>query len=180
MEMTDYFISDTHFGHQKVLEFDNRPYDTIEQHDNALITKWNLFVRPQDTVYHLGDFGLGPIERLEEILSQLNGRIILIAGNHDKQVKKKLGLLFDSIHDYLEIKISRKKIILCHYPIEVWKMKEAGSIHLHGHCHGGSSRPARVEKGRYDMCVKLWDYKPVSEQEILLYHSEREVEDGED
>lgn len=51
----DYFISDLHFGHKNVLAFDNRPFDNIEQHDNALIRNWNNAVNIDDDVYILGD-----------------------------------------------------------------------------------------------------------------------------
>ena len=49
----DYFISDLHFGHVNCLAFDNRPFNTIEEHDEYLIDKWNETVKSDDNVYIL-------------------------------------------------------------------------------------------------------------------------------
>ena len=32
-----FFTSDTHFGHKNILNFCHRPFDSIEEHDQALI-----------------------------------------------------------------------------------------------------------------------------------------------
>ena len=61
---TVYVISDSHFGHANILTFERddgvrlRPFDNVEQMHDAMITKWNETVRPQDHVYHLGDFAI--------------------------------------------------------------------------------------------------------------------------
>lgn len=77
-----YFTSDTHFNHNSILKFCNRPFETIEEHDNKLIENWNSVVGLDDTVFHLGDFCFGGAPKWKEIRSQLNGHIILIVGNH--------------------------------------------------------------------------------------------------
>lgn len=51
----NYFISDLHIGHTNVLSFDNRPFKSIEEHDEALIKNWNSVVGMDDDVYLLGD-----------------------------------------------------------------------------------------------------------------------------
>lgn len=50
--------------------------------NEALIANWNAVVAPEDTVYVLGDFALAA-RAVEQILPRLNGRKILILGNHD-------------------------------------------------------------------------------------------------
>ncbi len=45
-----FYISDWHYGHANVLAFDNRPFKTIEEMDNALVERWNAVVKPGDTV----------------------------------------------------------------------------------------------------------------------------------
>lgn len=77
-----WFTSDTHFKHSKILEFCNRPFNTIEEHDQTLINNWNSVIGPDDTVFHLGDFVFGGFPKWKEIRDQLNGHIILIVGNH--------------------------------------------------------------------------------------------------
>lgn len=77
-----WFTSDTHFSHKNTLRYCGRPFWTKEQCDEAMIARWNAVVKPEDTVYHLGDVAMhtAPIVR---ILPRLNGKKILIVGNHD-------------------------------------------------------------------------------------------------
>ena len=78
-----YFIADTHFGDDALRRYENRPFETTEEMDAAMIAGWNKTVDAQDTIYHLGDFGAAGREA--EIVRQLSGRILLVKGNHDKQ-----------------------------------------------------------------------------------------------
>jgi calcineurin-like phosphoesterase family protein len=66
--------------------------------DDGLITLWNNVVGPKDSVYHLGDFGLGPKDRLKEICQSLNGFKYLIRGNHDGSKSKMLDIGFNEVH----------------------------------------------------------------------------------
>ncbi len=50
-----FLTSDTHFGHGRILELSHRPFDSIEQHDDEIVRRWNEVVGPKDTVIHLGD-----------------------------------------------------------------------------------------------------------------------------
>ena len=82
--MSDTFlIGDTHFGHRKIIQFeaDCRPFATIEEHDEALVDRWNRVVNKRDTVWHLGDvcFGWDSFRHL----GRLNGTKKLVLGNHD-------------------------------------------------------------------------------------------------
>lgn len=77
-----YFTSDTHYYHNNVIKYCSRPYQSVEEMDEALIKNWNDVVRPEDTVYVLGDFSLS-FRAVELISSRLMGNKILIPGNHD-------------------------------------------------------------------------------------------------
>lgn len=81
--MKIFIISDTHFGHENIIRYCNRPFHSVEEMDDVLIKNWNAVVTNQDTIIHLGDFSLGKKERCVEILQKLNGKKILIKGNHD-------------------------------------------------------------------------------------------------
>lgn len=87
--MTVWFTADTHFGHTAMLlpgpRWPARPWATVQEHDTALVAAWNARVRPGDRVYHLGDFAMGDRARLPELLAQLHGDLVLVAGNHDFQ-----------------------------------------------------------------------------------------------
>jgi len=78
-----YFTSDQHFGHKNIITYSNRPFENEREMDNYIINKYNERVSPDDTVYHLGDFGICEDWRKREILVQLNGKKILVLGNHD-------------------------------------------------------------------------------------------------
>lgn len=80
----NYYISDLHLGHKNIINFDHRPYDTTEEMEFDLISRWNKQVSNADHVYVLGDFlwKAGSDEWIR-ILNKLNGNIHLIQGNHD-------------------------------------------------------------------------------------------------
>jgi calcineurin-like phosphoesterase family protein len=82
--MTTFFTSDTHFGHARIIELSNRPFKSVQEMNEIIVHNWNALVRPDDTVYHLGDVALGPIEDSLKYISRLNGNITLIVGNHDR------------------------------------------------------------------------------------------------
>lgn len=81
--MRYFVIGDTHFGHSNIIKYCNRPFRDVEEMDMVLIKNWNEIVSNHDIVIHLGDFALCARERAKEICSQLNGKKILIKGNHD-------------------------------------------------------------------------------------------------
>lgn len=147
--MKTWITSDTHFLHANILKYspDTRPFTTAQEMTTALIEDWNSKVSYTDTVYHLGDFAFTNIETATTIANQLNGRIILIQGNHDTKFVKHETFCkkFESIHQYHEFKYNKVNIILCHYPILRWNRMHYGSVHFYGHVHG---RPTGLEKYR--------------------------------
>jgi calcineurin-like phosphoesterase family protein len=133
-----FFISDTHFGHNAVLKFDNRPFRTTEENDNTIIDNWNNRVGIEDDVYFLGDFSWYNSTKSTEIAKSLNGNKHFIIGNHDSKILRNNDFRkqFIEITDYKEIKYSDEySIILCHYPIVAFKNHYYGWFHLYGHVH---------------------------------------------
>ena len=125
----NFYISDLHFGHKNIIISDNRPFSSVEEMNETLISNWNSVVTNADKVYVLGD------------LFWDNRRLHLIQGNHDK-LNTSLRQRFEWIENYAEIDDKSNKIILCHYPIAHWKNADYGTIHLYGHIHQSrDSRP---------------------------------------
>lgn len=177
--MTIYFTADTHFRHSNIIEYCNRPFDSIENMNEAFIQRWNEKVDPGEHVFHLGDFGFGTKDELLEIKNKLNGKIFFIKGNHDKDTKK-IQNKFEIFCQYHELNVKgyfesiEKELVLFHYPIEKWNKCHYGSIHLHGHQH---SEHKLTGENRVDVGVDSWNYAPVSLFEIIeLCESKEPVE----
>lgn len=168
--MTTWFTSDHHFSHDNIRRHCGRPFSTLHEMNSTLVERWNSRVRDGDTVYHLGDFGWNP-STAEVILRRLNGRIILIKGNHDKRIKN-LFSRFSEVHEYREIKIldssgATQRIILCHYPIESWNARYHESWHLHGHIHSTPTDLKGIQlANRLDVGVDRHDFYPISYEEV--------------
>ena len=149
----NYFISDLHLGHKNVLSFDNRPFKTIEEHDNTIVKNWNNTVGIDDDVYILGDISWYNSTKTIEIMRSLNGNKHLIKGNHDGKILKnrELQKKFVEIVDYKELSLpDGKGIVLCHYPIPCFKNHYYGWYHLYGHVHT-SYEYNMMERVRYEM-----------------------------
>lgn len=133
-----YFISDLHFGHKNCLNFDNRPFLTIEEQDEAIIKNWNKVVSKEDTVWILGDFSWYSESKTLEIFNKLNGTKNLVIGNHDEKLLKKSSIkaLFQEIVPYKELKLEEYgTVVLSHYPIPCFNKHYYGAYHLYGHVH---------------------------------------------
>ena len=63
-----YFIADTHFNHENIIEYCNRPFKNAKEMSEYIITKWNSVVTQKDIVYHLGDVGFETTEELKELV----------------------------------------------------------------------------------------------------------------
>ena len=114
----NYYIADCHFGHSAVLRFDQRPFESTEEMERVMVQNWNAVVRPNDTVYILGDFIWGNAEEWLRVVRKLKGRKVLIRGNHDlKQYSDDLRAEFLDIRDYMEVTDGQnRKVVLSHYP----------------------------------------------------------------
>ena len=112
-----FFTADTHFCHARLIAI--RGFETVEEHDVALVNNWNRVVQPQDTVIHLGDFLLGAGDRSKEVcinlFNRLNGHIVLLWGNHLAGVK---SIYADCIKEQHGLDIENREV----YPV-TWNDK---------------------------------------------------------
>lgn len=180
-----FFTSDLHFGHENVIRFDDRPFNTVEEMDEEMIKRWNAKVGKGDIVYVLGDFiWKAATNEAVSIIRRLNGQIILIKGNHDRflhnaAAKKALA----GIKDYDDICVTledgtTRRCIISHYFIPFYNGHRYQAIHLHGHSHLTEEAAEEVrittelnEKGYdlkiYNVGCMYWNYTPVTLDEIL-------------
>lgn len=159
--MKRWFISDTHFSHTNIIKYANRPFATVEEMNRSLIDNWNQCVDLDDQVFFLGDFGLGDVEHLHSICSQLNGHKICIRGNHDRNANWMTRVGFTVVLESAFLKIGRHLVELVHIPTD----QLPPHFQLHGHVH--EKRPKKIMSNQLNLCVEVWDYKPASEKAIL-------------
>lgn len=147
--------------------------------DEVLIKNWNDKVKPDDIVFHLGDFCFGGSDSWSRIVQQLNGHIHLILGNHDrKQNNKQLDAQFDGVYEQLVINIEGRYIHLNHYPLlcygGTYRNHQDQVWNLFGHVHTCLSNNTGQDfdrlkvlfPGQYDVGVDFNNYTPISYLEL--------------
>lgn len=159
--MVAYLTADHHFGHAKIIGYCNRPFDTVEEMDAAMIERWNARVGADDTVLHMGDFALASRERTSELLKLLNGYKILLLGNHDRSRTAMLSCGFDEVYKgeyYLD------GLRCVHDPANAYPEE----ITLAGHVHGAWTEDARTDGTRIiNVGVDVRGFAPVTLGELL-------------
>lgn len=137
-----FVTSDWHFNHDREFIWGARGFDSIEEMNNAIIKRHNCIVGPEDDVYVLGDLCLGDLEAGRECISQLNGKLHIIYGNHDtdrrKQMYKELPNVVECA-DVIRLKYGKYHFYMSHYPtltgnLEKESLKQM-EINLFGHTH---------------------------------------------
>lgn len=170
MQSKTLFCSDSHISHVNSIPYCNRPFKDIVEMNDEIVRRWNSVVSPEDTVYHLGDVAFGSVKTAEEVLFRLNGKIVLVAGNHDRRLKKTdaLRARFEIIVDYYELKVpeERENIVLSHFPFAVWNSSHHGALHFHGHCHSTPDRAPTGTSLRCDVGMDNFDFTPRTLAEI--------------
>jgi calcineurin-like phosphoesterase family protein len=155
-----FFVADTHFGDEAILHYENRPFKTVDEMDSSIIKDWNKTVDDSDTVFVIGDFG--GVGREKKILNKLNGKKILIKGNHDLKSNQEYRLDgFAEVYDFPVI--FEEFWILSHAPIYVNTNMPYANIF--GHVH---NNPIFKDYSNQHFCVSIerLNYKPISFDEI--------------
>lgn len=143
--MKTWITSDTHWGHKNIMSFcpetRARFRNDVAYMNEAMVLEWNAKVQPEDTVYILGDVAFLPAQKAAEYINRCNGIKILVEGNHDRKTLNDHSFrnCFKEVHKYLDVVYDGHKCIMFHYPIAEWDQMHRGSLHFHGHLHGGKS-----------------------------------------
>ena len=160
--MRTWFTADTHFGHANIIKFCGRPFKDVDEMDRTLIEVWNAVVRPEDTVWHLGDFAFRSTKDPEAYLRRLHGTKHLVVGNHDGEASRSAPS-WGSVQDMAHVSIDGHRVTLCHYAMRVWPRSHHGALHFYGHSHGnlpGDSQSC-------DVGMDCWGFCPVTLAQIL-------------
>jgi calcineurin-like phosphoesterase family protein len=157
--MNVYLISDTHFKHEAMKTYCDRPPDFTERtHRNVMNT-----VQETDTLIHLGDVGIGKYDDWQWILDAWKCRKILIRGNHDRA--HSCTWWMEHGFDFACDSMVFRNVLLTHEPANaVIKsdghrpygaleegLPEGCVLNVHGHLHNiwdGFHRPERIERDK--------------------------------
>ena len=155
-----YLISDHHFGHKPIIDYEARPFADVEEMNRVMIERWNSVVKQEDQVFHLGDFSFLNQEDTAAIVNQLNGYKILILGNHDRGRSRSWWLEagFDEVSEYPLV--YQNFFILSHEPL--YMNRHMPYVNVHGHIHGQKFAGSSY----FNVSVEHWDYTPVSFAQI--------------
>lgn len=170
-----WFTSDTHFYHENIIHFCNRPFKDVAEMNETLIRNWNETVPEDGIVFHLGDFCLGGSQYWNDILYRLNGKIYLILGNHDmKNIRQGFMKRFEYVTQQMTICVGGQSIILNHNPFLCYGGAYRDVWQLFGHVHSGPLSKTGLDHPRlnmlfplqYDVGVDNNNFRPVSFAEV--------------
>lgn len=178
-----WFTSDLHLNHRMLVDKGHRPFATVEVMNETLVDNWNSVVHSQDTVWVLGDVGMGSTQQFLPMVSRLNGTKHLIAGNHDgcwsghrfahKNLPEWLRF-FETVQAFARRRINGDSVLLSHFPYAgagdhtaderygEYRLHDTGLWLLHGHVHAEWKTRRRM----INVGVDVWDFAPVSLDEI--------------
>ena len=166
--------SDPHFYHQNICNFTRRdgsklrPWDDANEMTEDMIRWYNELVGQSDRVYILGDVAFSAA-KMRSVVSRLNGRKVLVPGNHESPKMRKYFDLFDDVRGY----VVKKGFIMSHIPIHEGSLSR-WSLNIHGHTH--ADKVMKMSEGRftneedtryYSACVENTNFRPILLDDIL-------------
>lgn len=193
-----WYTSDPHFGHidknkSGVISFCNRPFKDMEDMLNKIRVKWNKKVSPEDQVIFVGDIFLyWSKKQAREYLDSLNGRKILVRGNHDKKPRDMNAMGFDFVCEQMDVLIGNERVTVSHFPFRIplhrhlwlkikkkvynlfgfrgpWvdkyykrRPKDTGQFLIHGHTHSDVKTKGRM----IHVGMDARNFEPVPFQQI--------------
>lgn len=187
-----FFTSDLHLGHARMTEF--RPFATVEEMNETLISNWNELVQPHDQVFVLGDVALGKIAETLPLVKRLNGMKFLVPGNHDRcwEGHSKVRTRDREMYEEVGFVILPGRYRLPHYSGLPWVLSHFPSTpderhgqryveHLpalrpdeewliHGHVHDAW----KINGNQINVGVDVWDWRPAHISQLRTLMAERD------
>lgn len=192
--LKQFVTSDWHLGHEKSIEFDDRPFKGIQHMHESLVNNYNSLVGPEDLCYFLGDIGFRGA--FNDIIPKLNGKKVLIIGNHDPSKGAMYDAGFDLVLNAAMLSMGKSIITMSHCPLrgvprespikedgslmknfasgdnwhgesrhQAFSLPDFGQFHLHGHTHKKKGEDVIADR-QWDISVVGNNYRPVSFRQI--------------
>jgi calcineurin-like phosphoesterase family protein len=186
--MTTFYTADQHLGHTNILTYCNRPWSSADEMNEGLLERWNAVVKPEDTVWVLGDWCMGKFAETIELTVLFNGTKHLVTGNHDRcwagnaktkaasrgienATQRYLDAGFASVHQH--VVFLEDGTLLCHFPYQDvdrhenkfadYQPYDRGAWLYHGHVHDTWKTRGRMVNVGCD----VWNFAPVDEGTLL-------------
>lgn len=200
--MNIWITSDSHFGHRNIVRgitkwtehcpitnqlipsvHNTRDFQSLEEMNDIIIENINKVVKPNDTLWHLGDVAFSGDEMIQEFSDRVNCKNVnLILGNHDHRIvnNPELQKNFKSISTTYGWphgkKIGGRSFSMCHFPMFVWENHLRGAFHLHGHCHGSLKNEEFTNRKVMDVGIDTHpEFRPYHIDEIIKILDARSV-----
>lgn len=163
-------VSDLHLDHANIIEYCDRPFESVAEMNKALVANWNNCIDPGEEVLYLGD--LVPFERDDAVvldwLEHLNGEITFIRGNHDKAVPI-------NSHESFEYEAGDRQFFLTHYPEEIPGYWNGWALYGHHHNNFPDRFPfLDPEHRRVNVSIELLGHEPIPMDELLTWIAQGE------
>jgi len=192
---TTWFISDIHFGHANAIVHTNRPFKDIDEMKETIISNWNKVVKPKDLCIFVGDiFFYHSKNQMVETMGRMNGRKVLVRGNHDQKPRQMMNAGFEICVEEMSMKIADEKVLISHYPFAMpekryrylirknkflrWITGKSRQIYPYKYherrpvdrgqflIHGHTHNKDKVRGRAIHVGVDAWDFRPINIQEI--------------
>lgn len=162
-------ISDTHFGHDNIIKYCERPFQDSKEMDERIVQNWNSVVKDGDIVYHLGDVYFGERGRSVLLSERLKGRKRLILGNHDSGKDQTLHRYFQKIEVWRMF--PEFGLLLTHVPVHESSLErfDEGALsskllNIHGHIHNKEA----PSHNHQNVSVEMTNYTPVNIEDLRV------------
>lgn len=164
-----FVISDTHFDHRNIIDYCDRPFDSIEEMNDALVSNWNDVVGTNDEVIFLGDLTIkDDFATFVNWVEKLNGTIEFVRGDHDEAVLTTLDTV--SIHEQLRFEYRDIPFYCVHDPADAPRKWKGWTIHGHHHNNWPDQFPFVNPRRRLlNVSVELIEYTPLSLPQLVEY-----------
>ena len=128
-----FFSADLHLGHRNILKYTPRPWGTIEEMNEALVSNFNSVLGKRDELYIVGDFAF---DRHGYWLNAIKGKKFLILGSHDK-MHQDYYRCFSEVCLVKHIRMKNGRFCtMMHCCPRIWEKSHYGAYCLYAHSHG--------------------------------------------
>lgn len=152
--MKVWLIADTHFNHDKIVEYESRP----ENFGERIILNCQRLIGDDDLVIHLGDVIIGRTQELASIMACMPGTWLLVRGNHDNEGvawyrKRGFAAVVDSF--------TLGGVYFTHIPADA--LPDGCYVNVHGHLHGDGHRKESYTPRDFHqlLAIEHTNYQPV-------------------